>query len=431
MLFSAIGSTDPITGQYDGALLHIIRVYKPEKIYLYLSKEICNFEDNDHRYSYCLNKMKEKLEMDFDVKWIRREDLTQVHIFDFFLSEFRQILSEIYNEEYRMLLNVSSGTPAMKSALQILSCFFERPMYPIQVATPQKSINERESIRIKYDPELQWEMNLDNENEFENRCTESTVINMGAEIKKNEIKKHIKAYDYTAALRTAVSLESKIDARALSLIKAGKSRMNLDYSAAYKESYKAEYDMFPVESTDKRNVFEAFMLIKIKLEREDYADFLRAITPVYFSLMEKVINNSGELNLEAYITPAPNNRMIKKWDYDSINNSQLFERANIKCDTKGRVVSTEDYCRLINELNVNSKIKDVVNELRYVEYSVRNTAAHSITNITAEIIEKSTSMSVSQIFNDLKKLAQYAGIDMGNENIRTYERLNEAIEMYL
>ena len=74
VLFSPVGSTDPISGEYDGALLHIIRKYRSRKVYLYLLKEICEFEDKDSRYSYCFDRLKEHLGYDFETEWIRREN---------------------------------------------------------------------------------------------------------------------------------------------------------------------------------------------------------------------------------------------------------------------------------------------------------------------------------------------------------------------
>lgn len=38
-LFSPIGNTDPVKYFYDGSMLHICRYYKPDVVYLYLSKE--------------------------------------------------------------------------------------------------------------------------------------------------------------------------------------------------------------------------------------------------------------------------------------------------------------------------------------------------------------------------------------------------------
>ena len=40
ILFSPIGGTDPIANERDGSLLHMCRIYRPDKVFLFLSKEI-------------------------------------------------------------------------------------------------------------------------------------------------------------------------------------------------------------------------------------------------------------------------------------------------------------------------------------------------------------------------------------------------------
>ena len=40
ILFSCVGSTDPVRGLRDGSMLHIMRHYRPDKVVLYLSAEI-------------------------------------------------------------------------------------------------------------------------------------------------------------------------------------------------------------------------------------------------------------------------------------------------------------------------------------------------------------------------------------------------------
>lgn len=49
--------------------------------------------------------------------------MEEVQVFDTFMKEYREILNDIRdkNPESEIILNVSSGTPAMKSALQILA----------------------------------------------------------------------------------------------------------------------------------------------------------------------------------------------------------------------------------------------------------------------------------------------------------------------
>ena len=40
VLLTFAGNTDPTRGQHDGPIIHICRYYKPEKIYLILTKEM-------------------------------------------------------------------------------------------------------------------------------------------------------------------------------------------------------------------------------------------------------------------------------------------------------------------------------------------------------------------------------------------------------
>ena len=42
VLFSTLGMTDPIKNDFDGPLLHILRYYQPEKVYLFMTKRAHN-----------------------------------------------------------------------------------------------------------------------------------------------------------------------------------------------------------------------------------------------------------------------------------------------------------------------------------------------------------------------------------------------------
>lgn len=432
ILFSPIGSTDPIAGQHDGALLHIIRVYQPEKVYLYLSKEICELEEKDHRYSYCLEKMQELLGIAFEVEYIRRPELVDVHIFDDFLVEFRKLLAEIQDEADEVLLNVSSGTPAMKSALQVLSAIFERQMIPVQVATPKKGINDREDVKGDYDVELQWELNLDNEENHANRCAVSSVFNMTLEMKKNLIKKHLQAYDYVAALRIAGPIASNIQREAIALMEAGAARLKLDKSTCAKRCGEAGYHMFPKQSTDQWAIFEYLMVLKLKLVKEEYADYLRAISPVFFILMERILRNSGEIDLDSYLyeKKSASSAMIKMWDGEKISKHAILSEI-VKNTNGDSVVTTGHYARLIRRLDLDSKTKKLVDKLRQVETDIRNTAAHAVTYITDDVIKNCTGMNAETIFKQLKELTILSGINISDEDLRTYDKLNAEIDRYL
>ena len=147
ILFTPIGGTDPIssTNVHDGSMLHICRVYKPDKVIMYMSKEMLDYQKEDDRYRYCLDKLATMQKRTMEYEIIKRYDLTEVHEFDYFYQDFREIFEQIYREMEptdQLLLNVSSGTPAMKRGLLVLQTLGEFPATLIQVATPEKKINE-------------------------------------------------------------------------------------------------------------------------------------------------------------------------------------------------------------------------------------------------------------------------------------------------
>lgn len=437
ILFSPIGSTDPIAGQHDGAMLHIIRKYKPEKVYVYMSKEMGELEDKDMRYSYCLEQLRNHLKLEIEVEYIRRDDLVDVHIFDYFLAEFKSILKELCIPETEVLLNVSSGTPAMKSALQILAATFDNQVIPIQVHTPKKELNDREDIKGNYSVELQWELNLDNEENYTDRCTVSPVVNMMNETKSTIIKQMVEEYDYVAAYRVAKTVQGGINQTAEKLIRAGIARLKLDKSACSKLCNEVGYDMYPVKRTDQWALFEYMMILRIKIIKEEYADFIRAISPLFFSLMEKIIRNSGQIDLDKYRyeelvkrnkhdTKSKINRIVK-WRKRETEKNPIFQSINGSKNTD-TVIFTEDYTKLINLLNIDGKTKTLVNEMRNVEKNIRNSAAHSIVNITDEVVETYTGMNSWQIFSKIRNLITASGVNISKESLNTYDDLNNEIK---
>ena len=50
ILYSAVGMTDPISNFRDGSLLHICRIYKPDRVYILMSREVIKHHNEDNRY---------------------------------------------------------------------------------------------------------------------------------------------------------------------------------------------------------------------------------------------------------------------------------------------------------------------------------------------------------------------------------------------
>ena len=156
VLFSPIGGTDPIENYADGPMLHICRVYKPKKVYLYLSAEMVKHQQDDQRYTCCLEKLSEKLGYALDVELIERPELKEVHLYESFYGEFEAQIVRIQKNhpESTLILNVSSGTPAMKATLLTLAAIVETyNALAVQVATPMKAQNPRGEKKQTFDLE--------------------------------------------------------------------------------------------------------------------------------------------------------------------------------------------------------------------------------------------------------------------------------------
>jgi len=433
ILFSPVGGTDPITNQRDGAMLHICRNENPDEVYLYMSKEMCEFNDIDNRYSYCINKLGELLGHSFNVHTIRREELTEVHKFDYFYTDFNKCLSDIIheNEDSKVILNVSSGTPAMKSALQTMAAVSSNDVIPIQVSTPTKKINTKEEDRQEYDVELQWEFNEDNLEGQENRCSVSEYSNYIDEIKKGFIRTHITAYDYKAAIGVANTIKGKVSKDLITLLQVAHWRTQLKISAINKELQGSKYMIFPIREGDKQSIFEYILNMKIKVEKEEYADFIRALSPVISDLFELTIKNKCSIRIEDYCDTRKN----EGYEHFVWNEKKLERNESlyviIKRSPESRINGTPIYSSqlftIVEQFCKDDHVMELCRTLRDVESTARNIAAHQIVSLDDSIIEKMTGKKSKSILEILRKLANQNGMKITNEAWESYEEMNDAI----
>lgn len=438
ILFSPIGGTDPISNFRDGSLLHICRVYRPDEVYIFLSKEMYENHIKDNRYQYCIDKLSELINHKIECKYIEHKEMVNVQEYDVFYKLFTEILSDIKSKmqpDDILYLNTSSGTPGMKSALFIIATMDEYNMIPIQVSTPLKKINPHLEVSDKvYDVELYWEYNEDNKEGFENRCKEVKSLNLLKLLKKDMIKKHILTYDYKAALTTAESLMDIKDSRLENMLKAADYRSKLDNNNAGRYAALADWNnMYDVQDGAYKKLFEYAMILWLKIQRGELADYVRALTPIIITLYEFVLNKECGINLEN-ITVYKNirNDRIRYWDKNGIEERNpeiigIFEKAyNGKFDYDKPVYS-HHLVNLINAKANDYALKEKINQLTDVEQNIRNIAAHTMVKITDEDIRSKTGLTSSQIFEIIKALFIKSGANIKNDAWNTYNRMNEVL----
>ena len=125
ILFSCVGTTDPVRGGHDGGMLHIMRHYRPEAVCLYITPEMARHEKRDDRYQRTFAYVREHWD-GYDPMLLREygdvEDASDLDALAGPMTDImRRLRDEVGGEETEILVNLSSGTPQMQMVLAQLA----------------------------------------------------------------------------------------------------------------------------------------------------------------------------------------------------------------------------------------------------------------------------------------------------------------------
>ena len=438
ILFSPIGGNDPISAAtgFDGSMLHICRYYKPDIIYLYLSKEMVDRQRRDSRYTYCIERLGEMLGHPFIVHLIENEDLTEVQEYDFYYEEFGAYITKIeadMEQEDSLFFNIASGTPAMKSALLLLSVLSEKKIVSVQVTTPEKRINVHYGVGDNvYSPEEFWELNQDNEQGAKNRCTEPKCQNLSDILKKNIIIKQLRNYNYSAAFTLAKELKNPLEEETMDLLEMAEARSQLDLVKVQKLSGKWGYDVFPIRQGNQMQKFEYVLTLQLKVKKREFADFIRGISPILTDLFLDILKNKCKMDVTVYFNQTPKGEewSIKKLEQDA-EGKRIYQLLNAEFGTfkeRTKVAASNLKPVLIQYLNEDN-LKDAVADMRRIEEKIRNLAAHQIVSITNESIQKilNEKITMEKIFKYIQTLTIASSVKTDKECWESYDKMNEYI----
>ncbi len=432
ILFSPLGLTDPISNFRDGAMLHICRNFPIDKVYLYISKEVYEYHQYDNRYLYCLDRLSDLLNRRIDHELIIRDTLEDVHVFDYFIDEFRAIITDIHEKEpqAQLYLNVSSGTPAMKSALQILAAFREFDMIPVQVGTPERRSNPHAEEKLKYNPEEQWECNEDN-SVTENRCTISSNVSFLLQIKKQMLAELIKKYDYAGANALAATMKNSLDPTALELIDGAEKRIGLDYNGAKTDFSRHGIKVLETEQSNFAPVTEYLLALDIKVRRMEFADFLRGLTPLLADLFELVLLKLG-ISVNSFTNKTKDG--VRKWSEGKLKQrTDILNALNNEYNGGFRFgeLNSDSMLAIISHLSNDEQLINKCSVLRKAEKTTRNLAAHEIVTVDDEWIKACTNLSAAELIKSLRALIDYTDIRVGRDFFSSYDKMNEYIIDFL
>lgn len=426
ILFSPIGTSDPVRGGFDGSMLHIVRHYSPKKVYLYYSESMQERDLIDNKCEGAIKYIDEDIEV---IKYIGK---SEPYDFDSFIEEFNRIVNSVAKENVgtEIIFNISSGTPQMKSTLCLEAVTSNRDIKVVQVLTPAKGPNVDEPELGRYrDIEEIMENNLDSLDEAKNRCIEPQIMSFRQSMIKSQIKSLINIYDYEGAISLTDNYTNKDLKR---LINHCRLRTNLEYKEALKEI--KEYNkvnLFPIAEGSISKLVEYFLTLKIRVKKGQLTDMVIALNPFMIKLMREYLKiiigidleycyrenkRTGEIYIDSW--------KIKSKDrlfYDYLNksfNNGFYDGSPISIDFLDEAI----FFYSDDKLSVNVIF---FNKMRQLNRALRNSSAHNLDAVKEEdIVEVSGMMSIKIInrIEDLLKKIYTNRLDARIFNI--YDEIN-------
>lgn len=427
VLFSPVGTHDPIgviTKKDDkpseGSMLHIIRHYKPEIVYLYITKEL-NYPDN--RYKEAIKKFHPSCEV---IEILSEVDKDDANNYDAFMSDFKKYIKEIYGKYkgYEILLNISSGTPQMKSNLILEVITSNIKLIPVQVDTPTKEKN----FEDKFDPDTLGRIDVEKE-EANNRCKEPEILSFKRAKIQSQIESLIKNYEYSAAYNLFKDIDDISDLFNNELLKYLHHvylRVNLKYAEA-NEVVKLPNNK---DLTNNENeLLEYYYVMKIKQKKGELSDFILRITPfitdlLFYYLREnvlalnKVLQNTED-GKRICIYASSDKGLIEHYE-NKFNNFKKKDDNFINLD---RLLTIMKHYK---NKSINNNLIDMFSTIREIEIKIRNNVAHRMVNITEEFISEKVGSSSKEIMGKNEALLKKV-IPKIDTNYFLYDEINQKI----
>lgn len=436
VLFSPVSGTDPASDDgdvyRDGPMLHIVRKYQPQTVYLYLTDYFQPYEESDRRYS----EMVKFVSADSAVEVIPSDKGIDVHRFDVFDQPFREILTRIHrqNQNAELLLNLSSGTPEMQSALYLVAATLPFASKPIQVDSPSHGPNYRRGKPREFDLDLVKEY-LD---ETEQRCHDVTCQNARRTILKENIEKLVDSFDYAAALELYPGNEQLFGPKTGKLLKAAAAHLAIDEaglqnSGAYDRRFYEQPDK--IANSQERQCYDYILYLDTLLSRRAYSDFCRALSPAITKVMKFWLKSTGHDFLR-FCTGDADNEKVSAERIQQLEPTFYAEKVrgidywNSKDLSAGHML---EYIRWLSYSEKSGIYRQDFNNfsgLRNAERNIRNIAAHQMVRINNSDIKSATSHSGEEL---LRLLRQEYEVALGTGTLRWdgLKRLNEQIKREL
>ena len=395
ILFTPAGDTDPVRGFRDGAILHILRHYQSiDKVILFLTKDM----EKKEKDNQCYTRGIASVSPDMEVEMIQ-SGITEPHKYEK-LTQIQETFDEVYHsypEDTEWFLNVSSGTPQIKTVMALLALDYPRTK-AIQVDSPMKGSNRDNHPNEENDMVEMIELNEDRIHEdMPNRCSEPPLLLLKKHSLKRQIISLVKNYEYAGALQLVEQNEGLFSEDTKKLLQHAVYRRDLMWREANRviSSYEGKA---LIQSPD--DFSEYFQVMEMRQKKKQLPEFIVKLSPILMGLGMKYMENLTQFQLEKCGDKTfkgfriMRNKIHQAYPqllsyFDSVLYPREFR------DSELSFVNIVWICEYLqrNELRENEihkKVTGIFAKLRVAEEFTRNLVAHEITNLSDVKIKELT-----------------------------------------
>ena len=437
VLFSPVGDTDPVRGCCDGACLHIVRHYRPTRVILFYTQEMEEKERHDHRYTRAIERIAPDCTIENIFSGIR-----DAHLYESFGQILPQEVQKALTrgKKIELLLNLSSGTPQIKTVLAMLAADLPRTR-GIQVASPLgRSNRANEATQDEEDVEAMLENNLDDEPGAKNRCEEPPLWLFRYYAEKNRIIALVRSYEYRGALLLAEK-NARVPKEALRLLRHAAMRTALLTEDARKilSEYRGQ-PLFYFRGKRER-VIEYFLLMQIEQKNGRLSNLMMRIVPFLYEFLRDYVDEGASRPLSAlcekkgYGGLSLSRRRLEQQEpaFLSFLDGQLPKPYR---DSDLSFLLLYWYCEYMERAGLardpacHGKLMAQIRKVKNAT-KLRNDVAHEITDMTEERFSRKLNMDSQQMMKVFFHMIRLFYGERADEMRWIYDSLNKWLEKAL
>nr|WP_270281173.1 type III-A CRISPR-associated CARF protein Csm6 [Streptococcus salivarius] len=348
----------------------------------------------------------------------------EVFLFDKMYEDMGLIVQKYTNDDDEIILNLSSGTPQIISALFALNRINDYNTQAIQVATPKKGANKEYKDLTDSEIDALIVENQDNSLDFVDRSIKDKSEKFSQALVKRHLRSLIASYDYQAA---EAIINRKEDTKSLSNIKKIRKKIS-DFSRVFKnQCLLSDILSLPLDDSQKK-ALNYYLMIDVLKEREHIADVLIKAKSLAEFVIEETIKKDHEGLIVFDGNPPKLNPNFPDCEAILDDIDKKMKKSRGIEDTDERIFSVQSTLNLLSYLNIlefynyDSQLQTAINGIINLN-SERNKVAHGLSEIDTRLLSRKKLKQLSENLRLL--LVDCLGIDSSYFNY--YDKQNEEL----